>query len=208
MRKNSLLIIMVLFFMACETGTRYDKNETIKAEVPSEVVNRTYTNDIEALLKDRNRPEVEEQFDDDLHPIVLEEDRVLIDEETDIKRSFSGGKIADRLDVRSIREGLHDGFVRLVFDVYDNDGAALNVGAYNAKYRLKTNDIVVVINGYRKFSAPLPSFSSNSAIEQIYFEKYTDDSAYKFHIKLRNPSEVRVFDLKNPARLVFDIKAI
>jgi len=201
-------MMIVVFFMACETGTRYDKNETVKVDAPSGVANRTHTSEIEALLKDRDGPEIEEEFDDDLHPIVLEEDRAFITQENSVKRTFSGGKTEDGLEVKSIREGRHEHHIRLVLDVYKDGKVAQGVGNYKAQYNFDTNDIVVTLNGYRKFTPALPSFSQKSEIEKIYFDNYLDDSGYKFHIKLRYPSTVKVFDLKNPARLVFDIKAI
>jgi hypothetical protein len=212
MKKIGLLLVSVWLFLGCETGTRYDKNATIK-ELPTQsssgLVKRTSNEDIEGLLRDRGEYELEEEiFDEDVHPIVMEEDEVLLTEDNEPQSSFSGGKIQDGLEVKSIREGKHDDYVRLVFDVYSNDKSASSVGNYTVNYMANRDDIEVVLNGYRKFSAPLPSFSLNSDIEQIYFDKYLDDSAYKFHIKLRSKAKVRVFDLKDPARLVFDIKAI
>jgi len=112
------------------------------------------------------------------------------------------------LDVKQIREGKHKDYVRLVFDVYDRRGVARSVGKYTSEYNKNKDDIVVLLNGYRKFSARIPSFSIGSPIEQIYFEKHEENSAYKFHIKLRGDSKVRMFALENPARLVFDIKPI
>jgi hypothetical protein len=122
--------------------------------------------------------------------------------------SFSSGIITDGLDVRQIREGKHEGYIRLVFDVYNDAQAAKDVGHYDAKYHKSKKDISVILHGYRKFSASLPSFPHYSVIEQIHFDQYPDDSGFKFHIKLRENAKVRIFDLKNPARIVFDIKSI
>lgn len=215
MKKYGLLLIITLLFLGCETGTRYDKNATVQEvnSAPSSgLVKRSSDNDIEGLLRDRREPVTEETFDNDLHPIVMEEDKVFLTHESEdsagLDVSFSGGKIQDGLEVKSIREGRHEDYIRLVFDVYDGSQSAYSVGDYKANYNAKMNDITVVLNGYRKFTAPLPSFSHDSEIEQIYFDKYLDDSGYKFHIKLRDNATVRIFDLKDPARLVFDIKAI
>lgn len=211
MKNYSLLLIITLLFLGCETGTRYDKNATIKEvniEPSSVLVKRTSDNDIEGLLRDRREPSTE-VFDDDLHPIVMKEDEIFLTEENqEANINFTGGQIQDGLEVKSIREGRHEDYIRLVFDVYDGSQSAYAVGDYKANYNPNSNNITVVLNGYRKFTASLPSFSYNSEIEQIYFDKYLDDSGYKFHIKLRDNAKVRVFDLKNPARLVFDIKAI
>ena len=54
----------------------------------------------------------------------------------------------------------------------------------------------------------LPKFSSKSIVDKIYLDKYLDDSGYKFYIKLKYDSEVKVFDLKNPGRIVVDISLL
>ena len=200
-RRNILLIILLIIFTACETGTRYDKNASIekvpKKEAQSGLVNRS---DIEALLDDDEL--LEETYSD-------EEERIDNDElaEEDIS-GFSNGTKSTGLDVRTIREGKHESYVRLVFDIYDATKAVKKVGHYEAKYTHSKKDIAVILDGYEKFSAPLPSFSYDSIIEQIYFEQYPQERGFKFHIKLRQDATVKIFDLENPARIVFDIKAI
>jgi len=212
MKKNILLVVM-LSFLGCETGTRYDKNESIKTlpkhELHSGLVERK---DIEALLDD----DKEEIFDDTEEMIDEQvETRSWIDTEAvkskDVDEwvsSFSDSVVKNRLDVIKIREGRHEGYLRLVFDVYDKGKSAKTVGHYDAKYVSSRKDISVILHGYQKFSAPLPSFPHDSTIEQIYFEQYPENKGFKFHIKLREHAKVKIFDLKNPARLVFDIKPI
>ncbi|CAA6825771.1 MAG: Unknown protein [uncultured Sulfurovum sp.] len=212
MNRGMLFLIFSLFFLGCETGIRYDKNMTKIENIDSQSIKRELSQrhdaDIEALAEDKGEDRVEHTFDDDLHPIIIAEDKALFEMPTKALSTFSGGVVQDGLNIKSIRVGRHDGFIRLVFDVYDELKPASKVGHYQAKYNPNENDISVVLSGYRKFSATLPSFSTASDIEKIYFEKYYDDSAFKFHIKLRHQVKVRVFALKNPARLVFDIKAI
>jgi len=210
MKKNILLLLFMLLFVACETGTKYDRNETIDTRLSKEPKSGLVDRNIDALVEEDNIVERREAFDDDLHPIHFAndgfEERTQEDEiSTD---TFGGGEVTDGLDVKKIRVGRHDDYVRLVFDIYDENEAAQTVGNYEAKYNRANNDIAVVLNGYRKFSAALPSFSASSPIEKIYFERYEDDSAYKFHIQLKGDSKVRIFALESPARLVFDIKPI
>ncbi len=199
MKINILFILFML--LGCETGTRYDKNTTIQKAPQTEVRSGLVTrDDIEALLDDN---ELEEKRDYDRDFIVVEEIKkppFMLEEDMDM--------LSKGLDVRSIREGKHDGYIRLVFDVYDDRQAASSVGSYDANYNAAKKDITVILHGYKKFSAPLPSFPYYSVVEQIYFEQYPKNRGLKFHIKLREASEVKIFDLKNPARLVFDIKAI
>jgi hypothetical protein len=203
MKKNILLIMFMVFFVGCETGIRYDKNESIKTppkhEPQSGLVNR---DDIESLLDDEEI--LDDSYSDEREHVVKE----VIEEVEEHLDSFSSGIITDGLDVRQIREGKHEGYIRLVFDVYNDAQAAKDVGHYDAKYHKSKKDISVILHSYRKFSASLPSFPHYSVIEQIHFDQYPDDSGFKFHIKLRENAKVRIFDLKNPARIVFDIKPI
>jgi hypothetical protein len=206
MKKNILLIILVAFFVGCETGIPYEQNTTKQKAPNHRPLNDSIERDSINILLDDN-----EVIGDSLYE---DEDRVLTDvreEESEIEKdinSYSSGVITDGLDVRKIREGKHKGYIRLVFDVYDDTKAAKTVGRYDAKHSNSKKDISVILHGYRKFSALLPSFPHYSIIEQIHFDQYPENSGFKFHIKLRENATVKIFDLKNPARIVFDIKAI
>jgi hypothetical protein len=199
--KIIIAVVLLLVLTACETGTKYDRNETLKIndELPSGLVDRTKK--IEYLANEDDRELA--QFDEEIHNRVLEEDKVVL-----TKTTFSGGKVQDGLEVKEIRQGRHEGYIRLVFDVHSEGQSADSVGPYNVKYHIEKNTIEVVLNGYRKFSAPLPRFSSSSIVKELYFGTYLDDSGFKFNINLRHKSKIRVFDLKQPARLVIDIKPI
>jgi len=190
----------MLLLVACETGTRYDKNVTIEKVPESEPKSAVIDKEMEYLLDDKKEVENEGEpyYDENAEDL---QDESLLD-------SFTSGVISDGLDVRQIREGKHNDGIRLVFDIYKDSKPASTVGRYNGKHLINQKDIEVVLNGYRKFSASLPSFSQYSIIEKIYFEEYSDDSGFKVHIKLRRDAKVKIFDLKNPARIVFDIKSI
>lgn len=200
--RQIILGAFLLLFTACETGTKYDRNNTlnINKEPPSGLVDRKEK--IEHLVNEDDDRELA-RFDEEIHNRVLEEDRVV-----NIKTTFAGGTIQDGLELKEIRQGRHEGYTRLVFDVYANGKKTYSVGKYNVQYHVHHDNIEVVINGYRKFSATMPNFSQSSGIEKIYLGTYLDDSGFKFHIKLRNKAKIRVFDLKQPARLVIDVKPI
>lgn len=188
MKKSVLLILSMLLFLACETGQRYDENETIKQVRSSSVQSGVVDANFEDLF-DKN-DERKEVFDDDLHPINV---------------AHNDTKV-NGLEVRNIREGRHDDYLRLVLDVFDASKPAYSVGKYEAKYNASKKSISVILYGYKGFTAAIPSFAPSSMVEQIYFEQYPKEKGLKFYIQLRHESKVRVFDLKNPARLVFDIK--
>ena len=202
MKKNIVLIILMVFFLGCETGTRYDKNASIKTppktELPSGMVDRA---DIEALLDDK---EDRNPFKNERSYIDRDE---IVESPTEVS-SFSDAVVQNGLDVVRIREGKHEGYIRLVFDMYDGSKPAKTVGRYDAKYDSAKKDISVILHGYQNFSAPLPSFPYYSVIEQIHFDQYPKNKGFKFHIKLRENAKVKIFTLPNPARLIFDIKPI
>jgi len=219
MQKNMLFLLLVIMVMGCETGTKYKEGENIKRSSNEPVSGLVDRNRIDALLDEDEPEESKDAFEHDLHPIVfadkepkyIEPENEEFSEEDTFEETYTSDTeeyVYDGLDVRNIREGKHDDYVRLVFDIYDSNTQADNVGHYSAKYYENKDDIVVTLKGYNKFTAALPSFSVSSPIEQIYFERYSEKSSYRFHVKLRGHSKVRIFALEKPARLVFDIKPI
>jgi hypothetical protein len=218
MRTNILLLLCVFIVLGCETGTKYKEGETVKKsphEPASGLVDRTR---IDALLDEDEPEERKDAFERDMHPIVFADkepkyvepkrEEYIEEESFDEESDERVETFYDGLDVRNIREGKHDDYMRLVFDIYHANEQAKKVGQYTAKYYESRDDIVVTLKGYNKFTAALPSFSVSSPVEQLYFERYHEENAYKFHIKLREHAKVRIFALENPARLVFDIKPI
>jgi len=200
MKTITLFLMVLFFFSACETGTKYEKNTTM-AKVNAEEEDSVFVDRrIKDLIDEEEKVTVEdiEYSDEPIEEEVTHSDL----------QSFSGGVHTSGFDVRQIREGRHGDYVRLVFDIYEKSQPAKSLGAYKAQYSASRDEIAVLLNGYQKFSAPLPSFSLSSPIEQIYFKTSVEKESYKFHIKLRQKAKVRVFALDNPARLVIDIKPI
>ena len=188
--KQLLLALVVLFLLvACETGHKWDNNNSIEN-------NKTFS--YKRKPKASYIPTYEEP----------------LDEKSD-DNSFSGMKTDDGLDIGTIRVSEKENSVRLVFDSYKwNDTTeylgdkANQVASYDFDYDPDKLLITAVVHGYRAFSADLPKFPSKSIIDKIYLDKYLDDSGYKFYIKLKSDSQVKVFDLKNPGRIVVDITLI
>ena len=203
--KQVILYLGVAFcLIACETGTAYKEDTT-----PSMVGAETKSLSISDLIDAKEPIKQESYFDADAHLVADVEETFYSSQE------FRGGVLSDGLNVKAIRKGTHRNYERLVFDIQTwsaygsmEEKKVHTVGSYNATYNPSKKLITVVLNGYRSFTAPFPTFSRESVIENIYFEQYKDDSGYKFHIKLKESTEVKVFDLKNPARMVFDIKSI
>ena len=209
--KTAILFLMILsLFTACETGTKYEKNTTThKRVVLTDRSGGAYQNIDDLVLDDE---------DDDLLITDSVPDKAYVDDDNkyveDSRQSDTFERQQDvssraGLDVHNIRVGKHDDYTRLVMDVYEGFHKAPSVGSYSAKYNANRDEIVVTLNGYSKFSASLPSFPSNSIIKQIVFSDHKkNENSYRFTIKLRQEAKVRIFDLKKPARLAFDIKPI
>jgi hypothetical protein len=177
--KNSVLFLLSsLLFIACETGYKAEDNST-------------------KLSKNNHKSK----------PIYIESET--------FEEKFSGGTISDGLDIGTIRVSYKRNSVRLVFDSYQWNQTSEylgekvdKAGSYNFNYDPDKLLITATVNGYSGFSAKLPKFSANSIVEKIYLDEYLDDSGYKFYIKLRYDSNVKVFDLNNPGRIVIDITSL
>lgn len=205
MKQVILYLGMAFFLVACETGTRYEKDTA----TASSTMDRGTKDSTILELIDAEEP-VEALYDNAKLPCVTD-----VQENVYASKEFRGGMLSDGLNIKSIRKGTHDNYERLVFDVqawraYGSREAqnVESVGTYQVRYNPSKKLLSVVLNGYRSFTASLPTFSKESVIEKIYFDPYKEDSAYKFYIQLKENTEVKVFDLKNPARMVFDIKSI
>jgi hypothetical protein len=217
--KNIILAFSILLMStACETGTKYEQNSTVK-KVKEEHSIRDLVEDsssAKALVQKSYIEEKETTIDtavahkyDPENPLNGDTfvENSYVEEKTPTEEaSFRGGDTTDGLNVKSIRVGYHDTYTRLVFDIEKNGEKAKKIGAYNVDYDAQTGIASVTLNGYRGFSAKFPTFSKKSVVEKIYFNKYLDDSGFKFSIKLRDSATVKAYDYKNPARLIIDIK--
>ncbi len=210
MRTTILFLMILSLFTACETGETYEKNTTHKKVVLTDRSSGVSQNIDDLVLNDK-----EFEDDDSLIGDPVPDEAYVDDDEEYLENSgdtdtFESQEVTSTgLDVHKIRVGKHNNYIRLVLDVYEGSHKATSVGSYNAKYYANRDEIVVTLNGYSKFSASLPSFSSNSIIKQIVFSDHKkNENSYRFTIKLRQEAKVRIFDLKNPARLAFDINPL
>ena len=185
MKKLLLSLSLFIFFVSCETGYKGEPNSTNEPNVSFDTHKRPKASYVE----------YKEPLDDD-----------------SFDTKFSGGSRGEDLDIGTIRVSEQKDSVRLVFDTYKWNqtseylGEKVDVvGSYNFNYSPEKLLITATVDGYRAFSAKLPKFSRDSLVEEMYFDEHLNDNGYKFHIKLRYDAEVKVFSLKNPARIVVDI---
>jgi len=207
MKRIVLFISMASLFMGCETGTKYEKNSVESTTVEQRRESNIRISD---LIDEPESRSIKEEFNPRLHPVKY----VNVEEDMAVQL-FNGGVRVDGLNIKNIRSGKHSDYSRLVFDVYSwnayvdsEEKKAQEVGLYHATYNPSRRDITVEIKGYRNFTATLPTFANSDIIEGIYVDKSSREGLYRFHIKLTDSAKVKVFDLANPARMVFDIKAI
>ena len=127
---------------------------------------------------------------------------------------FAAGNMTDGLDVRAIRWHKHDGYERLVFDIYKWDGVFNDnpyqktdeVGLYQiGKEDSDSLSLDGEISGYRAFSATMPSFAKSKLIKYLQIFP-NDENSFLFTFTLKSPASYKVFTLKNPARIIIDIK--
>jgi len=217
--KNIILSFTILFlYTACETGTKYEQNKTVEQSVkkvkedtsirdlvegiPSaqDLVKKSYIEEKESTIDKK----IAHKYDPEnpLNGDSFVEDSNYIEETPAKEESFKSENISNGLKVKSIRVGYHDTYTRLVFDVTQNGEKAKKVGNYSVNYEQEENIIFVTLDGYSRFSAKIPNFSTKSVVEKIYF----DQSTFNFSIKLRDSATVKSYDYKNPARLIIDIR--
>jgi len=217
--KNIILTFSILLmYTACETGTKYEQNSTVKKKEidrsildlvegsPSakELINKSYIEENETGIDSK----ISHKYDPEnpLNGDTLIEDNYVEEESPKKEESFIAGNIAEGLNVKSIRVGYHDTYTRLVFDIEKNGEKAKKAGKYNVDYDGGTGIVSVTLNAYSGFSAKFPTFSKKRVVEKMYFDKNPDDNTLKFSIKLRDSASVKSYDYKNPARLIIDIR--
>ncbi len=221
MKKLVLLFWILLLNTACETGSRYDTNDSTLKDNDSAIVEMIHE-DVEISDPTNSESYFIDQGEDDYAQEIALADKELRDvlprdisedefiEESQIVSSsqhFEGGTINDGLNIKSIRKANHENYVRLVFDSDGtNNSKAHKVGSYEVDYESSKKLVTVVLNGYRKFSATFPTFENSSIVEKMDFAKYLDDSGYKIEINLRESTKIKVMALDSPARLVIDVQ--
>lgn len=125
--------------------------------------------------------------------------------------SVQGGELTDGRDLRNIRWGKHQGFERIVLDIYEGGysekGPPVSIPCpYTISYEHYPFRFVVELNGIRARNARFGLFKGSDLVQETYQIPYLDDSGLMFSIALKKPVEYRIFELHNPARIVIDIR--
>ncbi len=127
---------------------------------------------------------------------------------------FHGGKIAESLDVRTVRWHKHEGYERVVFDIYAWHGVfgdkpyekTDKTGLYQiGKEKKGSLHLDGEIMGYRAFSAKTPSFTQSKLVSKMQVIP-NEENSFLFTLTLKKPASYKVFTLKDPSRIIIDLK--
>lgn len=132
-------------------------------------------------------------------------------EYTSITATVRGGAITDGKDLKDIRWAKHQGYERIVLDIYegayDRKGPAAEVpGSYEITYEYYPYRFSIVLNGIRAVTANFNDLKKSDLIKDSYRTPYLDDSGMEFAIELHKPVEYKIYELHRPARIVIDIR--
>ncbi len=127
---------------------------------------------------------------------------------------FHGGKVAESLDVRAVRWHKHEGYERVVLDVYTWHGVfddtpyqkTSKTGLYQiGKEKKNSLHLDGEIMGYRAFSARIPSFTKSKFVSKMQVIP-NEENSFFFTLTLKKPVSYKVFTLKRPSRIIIDLK--
>lgn len=116
---------------------------------------------------------------------------------------FVGGTITDGQKLKNIKWGNWKDFERIAFEM---SGDSKSMPHYEVIMPENHGVIVILWSGVRENNAKIPNLKYSKIVksmDKIYPE---DDSMIGVGISLSESKEIRVFQLKNPNRLVIDIK--
>ena len=130
--------------------------------------------------------------------------------------SFSGGGIVDNLDMGAIRIGRSPDYTSIIFDSYKYAGKNIIStnkspisGTYLFTYEPSKNRIIAFIDGYNDFSAlnddQRELFKDSRVVKNIYVLKHIRKDGIKFVIELRKKVRAKIFDVKNPGRIIVNL---
>ena len=123
-----------------------------------------------------------------------------------------GGELTDGRDIRNIRWAQQRGYERIVLDVYMGNYEGLGPAVprachFEVSYSPGNRILKVMVAGTRRFSARFPDTARSRLIRGFKRVPSYDDSSHTFQIQLSRSVEYEVFELRDPGRIVLDIRA-
>jgi len=185
----------------------------IKAPTPKPLTIKTQQNTEKMPMRSQNEeimvandvPILEEELPI-LTPTVITEENDMPESKQVSRSTQSSGS---DLDIANIRISNSPERTRLVFDSYTSGAKASVSGAYNYKYDASKKSITLTLKDYKSLSAlgssKTRTYPATSLVKKIYLSNTTQANTIKCVIVLRNNVSVKVFDIKEPGRIVIDI---
>lgn len=124
---------------------------------------------------------------------------------------FNGGTQTSGQDVAFARFGLHDGYERVVFDIYEWVGGkptdtVSEIGPYETSISSDGKTITInldgAINAYAKQEAL--DLKGSKTLLSVSYDTPSTGERVQITLKFAEPVKYKVFDLKSAARLVVD----
>ena len=214
MTKNLLALVIVFSLTACHER-RGPEPEISKYTEELFTGSKEDTPKEDAVKKDNKVIEDIPVLDDTL-PILS------IDEETSVpvmiptvekQPSKTAKTTTSGRNIKTLRVSEGIDRTRIVFDCYvSNQEKASSVGNYTFNYAKKQKRITLLFSNYHAFSAlgesKVRTFSKASIIKKIYLTKSIHPSSFQCQIDLNKDAKVKVFDIKEPGRIVIDISPL
>lgn len=113
------------------------------------------------------------------------------------------------LDIANIRISNSLERTRVVFDSYDSGVKASSSGSYTYTYNPSQKNIILTLKGYSNISAlgssKVRTYPHSSLVKKISVDNGKDTGDIVGIITLRENADIKIFDIKEPGRIVVDI---
>ncbi|MCM2677930.1 hypothetical protein [Alkalicoccobacillus plakortidis] len=220
MRNDHFLIGLTsfTFLMAATACSNDDSNVTSEEQQNVSEVSDSEPTETE---EDLNKVEDDEMVDEDTEERELElveegEEREASTTKEDYymqNGTFVGGEITDGRSVGDINQGAHDGYERLVLDIYEGSYQELGDPADIPNYFEITKEaypsrLIYTLAGIRGLPEEIPELSNMELFSHMSVVPYFSDATIQLAVYLQEPVEFEVFEMHNPAKIVTDIRSI
>ncbi|MEN0642099.1 hypothetical protein MKY91_02835 [Alkalicoccobacillus gibsonii] len=126
---------------------------------------------------------------------------------------FVGGEITDGKVIDEMDHGLHDGFERLVLDVYEGNfqevrGQAKIPNYFEVAQEYYPARLVYTLNGIRDQAHEFPTFEESTLFSYMDILPVFDDSAMILASYFNESVEYEVFEMHEPGKIVTDVRML
>lgn len=125
--------------------------------------------------------------------------------------TFTGGEVTDGRSVGHIDHGMHDGYERLVLDIYEGSYQELEDPAEIPNHFEVTKEayparFVYTLSGIRGLPEDIPDLSGMEYFTFMDTIPLFDDATIQLAAYVQHPVEFEVFEMHDPAKIVTDVR--